>query len=180
MISAAAMVLTITPTSSSEYGLSRPCIVESLTITASVAIDARKAAPGTTTQAGPATPSASTAIAPTDAPPEMPITSGLASGLRSSACSAAPEAASPPPTAAPSSTRGKRVRNRITKSGLSARDRSSARPMSTCTAPTVVAPTMESASMTASMASTDAGALRGQPSVATHQGWPAAAANASG
>src|SRR3989441_559676 len=92
-----------------------------------------KAASGTTgeTASAPAT-SASTPA--TAAPPEMPSRWGQASGLPRRAWSAAPAAARLPPTTAPSSTRGRRVRKRITASVLSGP--ASARARLTCTGPT--------------------------------------------
>ena len=133
MRAAAASALNTTPTSRTACGVVRPPARAPRATIAIAPSAPAKAASGTTgeTASAPAT-SASTPA--TAAPPEMPSRCGQASGLPRSAWSAAPAAARLPPTTAPSSTRGRRVRKRITASVLSGP--ASARARLTCTGPT--------------------------------------------
>src|SRR5262245_515416 len=117
MIAAAPSALQTTPTRRIAYGDVRPAARATTNTAATVPSAPRKAARGTTGETGSAP--AMSAIAPaTAAPADTPRRWGSASGLPSIACSEAPEQASAPPTPAPSSTRGSRVRTRITKSGV--------------------------------------------------------------
>src|SRR5262249_22953396 len=117
----------------------------------------RKAARGTTGETGSAP--AMSAIAPaTAAPAETPRRWGSASGLPSIACSDAPEHASAPPTTAPSSTRGSRVRKRMRKSGVPAPPGPSAVRRLARTGPTRVA--AASGTTSASASSADGAATR--------------------
>src|SRR5512143_191412 len=117
MISAPQKALVTTPARRNMYGCRRPCTLPTR-YTISIASRPPLKAPIGTSTAGsaPLPPSISIAAAPTAAPAETPSMWGSASGLRNSACSTVPAVAKAAPTTIASSARGRRMRNRMTRS----------------------------------------------------------------